>query len=197
MYIVLDYLEVILSPQMVIGGIALALCLIFKDDLKALIRRIGGMKLPGGFEISTSQEERIDTKEEPSTEEKTPVKLDETIDIPGTISLGPEEMQTIKSMLDSERARAAHWEYEFLNYYLVPNTQKVLKWLTDLQQPPTLALYDSIFSLSIPVASERRAILSALENHYLIVLRPGDLIEVTPKGHEYLSVRKLGYKLPT
>jgi hypothetical protein len=40
----------------------------------------------------------------------------------------------------------------------------------------------------IPSATERKAILSALENHHLIQLENG-LVSVTPKGQEYIEWR--------
>jgi len=166
---------------------------LFKSDLSTLIARIATIKLPGGSEILTSQagmeKKESLSKNEPPPEPKEP-KLDSE-----SLTLTPEQVREIKAVFDAERARAAFWEYEYLNFYLVPNTQKVLEWLANLPQPPTIPLADNLWSPLIPQASERQAILDALENHHLVQRKTGDLLEVTPKGHEYLKVRRLRYKL--
>lgn len=191
---VLEYLKVLLSPQMIAGILAIIFFWLFKDDLKALILRIAKIRLPGGSEISTSQAERV-KDETSSRKEKLPPKPEEPKLDPNNLSLTPKDVQQLKAVFGAERARAAFWEYEYLNLYLVPNTQKVLEWLANLPQPTTLSLYDNLWSPLIPKASERRAILGALESHYLILLKSGDLIEVTPKGHEYLKARRPRYNL--
>ncbi|MDT8301263.1 MAG: hypothetical protein RQ760_07235 [Sedimentisphaerales bacterium] len=186
---VLDYLKVLLSPQMIAGIIAVVFLWVFRDALKALMLRIARIRLPGGSEIFTSQAERV--KEETSSRKEKPPPPPEAPKFdPNNLTITLEEMNQLKAVFDAERARAAFWEYEYLNLFLVPNTQKVLEWLSKLQQPATCSLFDNLWSPLIPNAPERRAILGALENHYLIILKAGDLIDVTPKGHEYLQVRR-------
>ena len=58
--------------------------------------------------------------------------------------------QKLVEFIEAERARAALLEYRYLNYYLVPNTQRVL---------------------GVHTTSN------------------GELIEVTPKGREYIQWR--------
>ena len=191
--IVLEYLKVFLSPQIVVGILIVVFFLLFKNDVKALILRIAKIRLPGGSEISTSQAERV--KEESSSRKVPPPKPEEPNLDPKNLTLTPKDVLELKTVFDAERARTAFWEYEYLNFYLVANTQKVLEWLANLPQPTTFSLYDNLWSPVIPKASERKAIFGALESHYLIQLKPGDLIEVTPKGHEYLKVRRPRYNL--
>ncbi len=190
---VLEYLKVFLSPQIVWGIVVLIFLWLFREDMGALMLRIAKIKLPGGSEISTSQagmeKRESSTRKEPPPEPKEP-KLD-----PDNLTLTPKQVSEVKAVLNAEQARAAFWEYEYLNFYLVPNTQKILEWLANLPQPPTVALADNLWSPLIPQASERRAILEALESHYLVQRTSGDLLEVTPKGREYLKVRKPRYKL--
>ncbi len=90
--------------------------------------------------------------------------------------------------MQSERARAHLWEYRFLNRFLVLNTQRVLDWLAGLPDPPTFTMYDAWWQQVIPSAEQRRTIVQVLEEHNLIVMR-GDLIEITPKGREYIEWR--------
>jgi hypothetical protein len=183
--IVLEYLKVFLSSQMIIGIVAVVFLLVFRKAIKALIQRIIKFKLPGGSEIFASQAER--TKEEnASLKEKPP---DVPIIDPDSLTLSKDDIDKLKAYVDAERARAAFWEYEYLNLYLVPNTQIILEWLSKLPQPTTIPLFDSIWSTIIPNAPEREAIFNALTNHHLIIVK-NSLIEVTPKGHEYIKVRR-------
>ncbi len=188
--VVLEYIRVFLSPQMVVSGIVLTICLVFREDIRELVKRIGGVRFPGGSEISASQAEMIEEKDSSSSAEESPVRPDEPFDIPDCISLTAEQARNVENVFQAERARAAFWEYQYLDYYLVSTTQRVLEWLAALPKPTTVQLYDSLWSPLIPQAAERRAILNALESHYLIALKPGDIMELTPKGEEYMRFRK-------
>jgi predicted RecB family endonuclease len=61
--IVLEYLKVLLSPQMVVGILTIVFIWLFKDDIKALILRIAKIKLPGGSEILVAQAEPIEQRQ--------------------------------------------------------------------------------------------------------------------------------------
>jgi len=49
-------------------------------------------------------------------------------------------------------------------------------------------MYDTYWTPLIVSAEERDAIMTALQAHHLIQIKE-DLIEVTPKGREYISWR--------
>jgi hypothetical protein len=51
----------------------------------------------------------------------------------------------------------------------------------------TYSQYDSLLAQEVS-AEERKAIIDALTMH-LLIQRKGDLIEVTPKGREYIRLR--------
>ena len=85
-------------------------------------------------------------------------------------------------------ARAALWEYRYLNYFLARGTQRVLDWLNALGVQTTATMFDSFWLPFIPNAQERQAIITALQAHSLIAMN-GQVIEVTPKGKEYLTWR--------
>jgi hypothetical protein len=70
----------------------------------------------------------------------------------------------------------------------VPSTQHVLDWFASITAPVSLSLFDTLWLPTIPAAKERKAILDALEKHYLIAI-VNELISVTPKGHEYIEWR--------
>ena len=56
--LVLEYLRVLLSPQIIVGIIGIVFLILFREDTKALILRIAKIRFPGGAELSTSQSER-------------------------------------------------------------------------------------------------------------------------------------------
>lgn len=106
--------------------------------------------------------------------------------LPQNIALAPEQVKQLSDIFQAERARAYLWEYRYLNYFLVPLTQRVLDGLATLTDRLTYTLYDSLLTQTVSKAEEQKAIIDALAAHHLIQLK-GDLIEVTPKGREYIQ----------
>jgi len=182
--LILEYIKVFLTPQIVVGIIVAVLVGVFRDDIKALFRRIARIKLPGGTELSTSQSAKL----EEAPEERSPPTPPSSTDITLPPSLDQNELRTVRELLDAERARAHVWEYRYLNYFLVPHTQRVLDWFASLLNRTSVQLFDTVWLPLIPDAQERRVILSVLQGHHLIVIQ-NDLVEVTPKGREYIQWR--------
>ena len=183
-HIVLNYLKVLLSTQVVAGVVCFAFLSMFRDDIKALLLRIAKIKFPGGAEVSTPQTAK---QEEKSTEfEKLPTPPNEDMKLP--VTLQPDDMKKVAELFQAERARAYLWEYRYLNYYLAYGTQKVLDWLASLPVRTSCALFDTFWLPYIPSVVERGAIITALQAHHLIVIQD-NLIEVTPKGMEYIQWR--------
>lgn len=104
------------------------------------------------------------------------------------ITVSPAQLQTLEEAFAAERARAFLWEYRYLNYFLARSSQRVLDWLAGLSVRTTVGTFEAFWLPILPIAQERQAIVTALQAHYLIVLA-GELIEVTPKGREYLQWR--------
>jgi hypothetical protein len=181
--IVLEYIKVFLSPQAVAGLVAAIFLSRFRKDISALLGRIARIRFPGG-EVSTSQAERPPEAE--TSLAKPPASSD--VQLPQGRTLTPEQVDTIRKVFEAERARAALWEYRYLNYFLVPHTQQVLDWLDSIKGAPTVDLYDSIWIPRIPSSEERKAVLRALEAHALVTVN-GPLIEVTEKGKQYREFR--------
>jgi hypothetical protein len=186
--LVLEYLKVLLSPQCVAGLVAIVFFSRFSADISALMRRVASIKLPGGAEFSAPQlartaEDRASDKEPPALPAGTAPPL------PEGIHLTPEQANAVAETLRAERAKAYLWEYRYLNHFLVPNTQRVLDWLAGLKERTTYGMYDAWWLPIIQNANERRAIINALQAHYLIIIGDGELMEVTPKGREYIEWR--------
>lgn len=188
--LVLEYLKLLLSPQIVAGIVIAAFLLLFRPELRSLLNRIAKIKLPGGAEVSTSQIERS-SEELPARGEKPPplpAESSEAPSLPSNLTVSPEQLQTLEEAFAAERARAYLWEYRYLNYFLARSSQRVLDWLAGLAVRTTVGTFDAFWLPVFPIAQERQAIVTALQAHYLVVLT-GELIEVTPKGREYLQWR--------
>jgi hypothetical protein len=183
--IILEYLRVLLSPQMVVGAAGLVVLLTFREDIKALLLRVAKIRLPGGAEVSTSQTERKIAEQ--ATEDKpAPIPSSPLPGLPA--GLTEEHRAAIEGILKAERATSYLWEYRYLNYFLVYKTQLVLDWLVGLPQPTTFGHYDATWLPLVPSANERAAMIDALQAHHLIQVT-GDAIQVTPKGREYQQWR--------
>jgi hypothetical protein len=183
--LVLEYLKVLLSPQIVAGTVGLVFLYMFREDVKALFLRVAKIKFPGGAEVSTSQSER-QIKEEGI--EKKPLPAPE-VPITGLPpGLTPQQSKSVESILKAERATSYLWEYRYLNYFLVYRTQVVLDWLISLKRPTTYSHFDAMWLPIIPSANERGAIINALQAHHLIQV-VDSAIQVTPKGKEYQQWR--------
>lgn len=187
--IVLEYMKVFLSTQVIAGVLAIVFFKMFRDDIKALILRIAKIRLPGGGELSTPQLEKQEkdnlTEEKPSTEPA----LNEN-NLPVVINHNNQE--NIEALLKAEKSRSAYWEYRYLNHFLVNTTQRVLDWLISTKissgVPVSYSLYDSLWLPIIPDPEQRQTIINVLRNHYLVSTENG-LITVTPKGLEYAEWR--------
>lgn len=178
--IVLEYLKVFLSTQVVTVIVLLVFIGLFKKNLANLIDRIHAIKFPGG-EVSTPQLEKLKDEKQSITDKTSPT--------PKSANIAPEEnIETIKSLYDAERARAYFWEYSYLNYYLVPQTQVTLDWLATCTSPVSISLYDTMTSPAVSDPSERHAILNALQRHHLIFIE-NNIITISEKGREYIKWR--------
>ena len=188
--LILEYLKVFLSPQLVVGAIAAALLWIFRPELRSLVNRIAKIKLPGGTELSTSQIERSNEELPAKGEQPKPLPAEssEVVSLPSNLSLAPEQLRALQESFAAERARAFLWEYRYLNYFLARSSQRVLDWLAGLSVRTTIPTFDAFWLPVFPNAQERQAIVTALQAHYLVIF-VGEMIEVTPKGREYLQWR--------
>jgi hypothetical protein len=182
----LEYLKVILTTPVMIVLAIVTFLVMFRLDVKALMARIARVKFPGG-EIEATQLEKA--KEDIPVKGAAPEPIaKEGAEIAAPAATRPAGGNATAEALAAERARAALWEYRYLNYFLAPTTQRILDWLALLKERLTLAAIDALLLPAIPDSRERQAIYTALQAHYLIAIN-GDLVEVTPKGREYLQWR--------
>ncbi|MEZ5358717.1 MAG: hypothetical protein R3F48_07760 [Candidatus Zixiibacteriota bacterium] len=184
--LILKYFRVLFSAPVIIGALALLFIIKFKPEIKNLIKHIATIRLPGGGELTTSQIEK--SIEAPNKMAGTNPKPADEQTVLEEMTLSVEDQKLIRELFEAERARAAIWEYRYLNYYLAHNSQVVLDWLAKLQPPPTVELADTFMQQIILSVDERKAIMEALRTHYLVDIQNNQLI-VTPKGKEYIQWR--------
>jgi hypothetical protein len=186
--LVLEYFKVFLSTQVVAGVVAFSFIYLFREDIKALLLRITKIRLPGGTDVSTPQSPQLEDAPEnkplpnPSPQDTSSLALPQNLD--------QKQTEDVKQLLDAERARSYLWEYRYLNYYLAYRTQQVLDWFASLPTKTSLSLFDTLWLPLIPSTEERRNIINALHAHDLIRI-DNDLVDVTPKGHQYKNWRGL------
>lgn len=145
--------------------------------------RIAKIRLPGGGELSTPQLEKLHN-EKPIEDKALPEPQSTDLQV----NIKEDKIETVRALYNAERARAYFWEYSYLNYFLVPGTQRALDWIATCKAPLSLSLYDTLMTPLVPDQKERQAILNALEKHYLIKIE-NELISVNPKGYEYIEWR--------
>lgn len=118
--IVLEYLKVFLSSQVVVGIVVLVFVCLFRKQISGLIERIATIRIPGG-ELTTSQSSKL-TDEGVRSKEPPPElpPQDARVALPQSIQLTPEQQSQIKELLQAERAKAYLWEYRYLNYCELP-----------------------------------------------------------------------------
>lgn len=186
MLLLLEYLKVLLSPQMVVGAVLIFLFTLFRGEIRSLLSRIASIRW-GQAEISAPQlppeDGGVPIK---SATENLPVTPPP--ELPEGVNVSPEDAERFRQAMLAERTRAHFWEYRYLNHFFVIGTQRVLDWLISLPNATTFTAYDALWQPFIATAEQRRIIIQVLEEHNLIVMH-GDLIQVTPKGHEYVQWR--------
>jgi len=165
--------------------VALTCVIMFRGDIRALMKRIAKIKIAGG-ELETTQQARV--LAEPSAEHL-------SVTTPAQVMGGQSVQAEVPTaeLLRAERTRAYVWEYRYLNHFLVRASQIVLDWFAGSAQPISESLYHTWWTPHIPDPQERDAILLALSSHYLIVNNNG-LLQISEKGNEYVGWRG---ELPT
>lgn len=186
MLLFLEYLKVLLSPQMVVGTVLIILFVLFRIEIRSLLSRIASIRW-GQAEISAPQPPSEDGSASiKSTNENLPITTPP--ELPEGLNVSPEDAERFRQAMLAERSRAHFWEYRYLNHFFVMATQRVLDWLRSLPNATTFTAYDALWQPLIATAEQRRTIIQVLEEHSLIIMH-GDLIQVTPKGHEYAQWR--------
>lgn len=201
--LILEYIRTIATWPIIVFLSALIFLFTFKDALDQFIRNIGSLKFPWG-EIQANQQQKKESPKEGSNlsdsylilnkdqQEGLKKAIDELVATEARTStekaqLEREAQNAVKQLWET----AKYWEFQYLNYYLVPNTKRVLKWFSTRPEGASSQLFHLMWEGAIVGSqSEREAILGALQAHNLIMLQ-GDLFQITERGIEFLSAFKI------
>jgi len=93
--IILDYIKVLTTSQIIYGAIVLTLLFLFKEAIRTLIGRIAKIKLPGGGELSTPQSLRA-SEDKPSEVE---ISIPSENLLPSNFELASEQVKEIDEVL--------------------------------------------------------------------------------------------------
>ena len=179
----LEYVKVLLSPQVVIVAALIWFSITFKNALTSRLENSDiDISTPGGGRLQVSQpiDKAADAPTAPELESDAatvrPVKQEALTDTQQTIAL-----------INSWRSAAFTWEYRYLNYHLVRHSQQVLDWFYNRQNPITYELYDTSWNSAIPRVEERQTVYQVLTSHYLLIADSQRLISISDKGKEYCN----------
>lgn len=182
--LILQYITVFFSWPVVVLVIVIYFTQKFSDSISIWIRNLKVQY--GDATISSSQaiDSKVDSAEGDGLPQKQADAKDGKSQYLSTIQTT--DVEVLKKQIVSWRENAYIWEYKYLNYYLVPNTKRVLHWLY-LFKTANFETYNNVFSSSIPEMEERNTILMVLQNHFLLVFKDG-ILEISEKGKEYTEV---------
>ena len=174
--------ELILSPQVVAGLIIIIALTTFKEDIRGVLKRFARIKLPGGTELemqqlnqseySTSKQMDLLSESENEFRKNMEAKIEEN----------EQQIESIQKIAVSNFRESRLWEFRFLNYFLVYNSQRVLDWFNNCPEGITPSSFDSLWMGFIPSPDQRKAIIGAL-------ITTEDIIVITEKGKEFIQWR--------
>ena len=143
----LGYLRVLLSaPPMTVVVVIVLVC-VFRSDLKAIMSRIATIRFPGGELSTTSQ---IDRQEKTGPDELPPGSTGQNTALPEGLTHSPEQQELMRDFIQAQQSTSRLWEYRYLNFYFVRNTQLVLDWLASLQNRPSIEMFHALWLPAIP-----------------------------------------------
>jgi hypothetical protein len=163
-------LTIIFSLPTAILIITLSFFSRFHDAIESLLKNIGSMKLPGGFEFQ---------RQNPTP----PI-------VKGEIKVLPEISES-KKLPDNEKQHSElvnsvrYWKFSYLNQFFVLQTKNVLSWFSR-STPQTRQAYDIIWTPYIPDQNQRNLILSVLLQNGMVSEKDGS-IRITEEGLSFLQ----------
>ncbi len=170
-------LGIIFSLPTVILIITLSFFTRFHNAIESLLKNIGSMKFPGGFEFQRQNP----APPIPEVENKVLPEISENRKL-------SENEKRYSELINSAR----HWKFSYLNQFFVLQTKNVLSWFSR-NTPQTRQSYDIIWTPYIIDQNQRNLTLSVLLQNGMISEKDGS-IHITEEGLSFLQF--LGY-IPT
>lgn len=108
-----------------------------------------------------------------------------------------EEKSRLSQIIQDKDREITHWEYNYLNLFLVSNSKKVLFGMSQISCRVSTVVFHDLWDSLIPGHNEREAILSTLLRYGLISEEErSGMLEVTPNGHDYIKWARLDKLFP-
>ncbi|MAG37546.1 MAG: hypothetical protein CL878_15020 [Dehalococcoidia bacterium] len=92
-----------------------------------------------------------------------------------------------QAILDEERQLSQYWRFRFLASWLVPTTQKVLRWFASVEMALTRESDHILWTPSIPNAHEREIIWVVLQNAELLEANEQRQMRISELGREFVA----------
>ena len=185
--IVLDFFRIFLSPQVIAGSLILFALIRYKKRIgqlgQVLERRLAKSELKaetafGNITLTQAPDDQAEGHKQ---------LTEESIDRPDPVA----DLDTVRELYKAELLNSRLWEYRYANFFFVRDTQLVLDWFYGLKSPINFSHFHNTWMNVLPVSQNREAILTALNNHFLVVFTGNNLLSITDKGKEYVEWRGL------
>lgn len=183
--LILQFVEILVSPQIIAAGMFLFVLLKFGHRFGQLAtvleKRFAKDTLTANTPAGSLKIEQPETDPRDNNKEIKDANI-------GKLETS-EDIKSLKDALQSQNTISRLWEYRYLNYFLVRQTQTVLDWFSNIGIPTvSTEVFNAVMLNLIPDQVSRQAILDALKHHYLIQGEDNSL-SITDKGREYIGWR--------
>jgi len=166
----IQLLGIIFSLPTAILIITLSFFTRFQDAIESLLKNIGSMKFPGGFEFQRQNP----TPPIAEAENKVLLEISETKKV-------SENEKQYSELINSVR----YWKFSYLNQFFVLQTKNVLSWFSR-NPSQTRQSYDIIWAPYVIDQNQRNLILSILLQNGMISEKDGS-IHITEEGKSFLQ----------
>lgn len=191
--LILDVFKTIISSWPLCIFIVLLISISkFKSQIADFINRVGSLKFPGG-EILSQAKQSIADRELPEGKTEDDSSLADILQGMGA----EEEKERLRQIIQDKDGESLYWEYNYLDIFLVSESKRVLVWMSQNPSRVSSTVFHDLWDPLIPKHAERRTILSVLLRYDLISQEEqSGMLEVTPKGHNYIEWASLDKLFP-
>ncbi len=114
-------------------------------------------------------------------------------ELPKGIGFTNEQMQQTLGLLQIERNTALHWEFKYLQIFLIDETKNVLGWFAQQYAATPMNTYHTSYLPYINDVARRQRIIDALLAHLLLQSMDNNL-QISQKGRDFLKWCGLTYQ---
>lgn len=189
----INLLSIVFSWPTAVLSISIIFFTRFHESINSLLKNIGSMKFPGGFEFQRQDQmnlvAEVDSKAKDVLTASNENKLNEIkeniSEIDPEEELSKNDVQLINKQQSELINAVKFWKYSYFNQFFVQQTKNVLIWFSR-SLPQTRQSYDTIWSPYIMDQNQRNTILSVLLQNGMLSENNG-LIQITDEGQSFLQ----------